>query len=312
MMIGNNDRKIGFDNRKVIFRRYRREDFNSLVNMRGVTFSKEILNPSLQNRFFNAIGLKQQKKGLIAYAEEENRIIGYLELIKNTASLYSIQNIFVDSRFRGRGIATGLLSYAFSCAKENGGKKVFLTGGYPHGNEAELLYEKMGFRTIVTTSMAYVGNFGKFPLESEDHLIPLDIHSNRDRRKIFSVYKSLMGEKWVSFFENSSGNIVKGFSQDFQRFSFKVVFINEFENSFAIVSSYFPLLSMASVELYSASDELIPSMLQELFRILHNRGITYAKTTLFNIKDREFAAKDPYLLNQMDYALQMMFMGRLL
>jgi ribosomal protein S18 acetylase RimI-like enzyme len=308
---GNEDQKTGLDINRVIFRPFRREDAESLVNTNALNFSIGVLNPSLQHRYLSVTGLIPQEKGLVAHHIEEKRAVGYLQLIKHTASLYSIKYVFTDPSFRRMGIAKGLLRYAFSYAKENGGKKIFLTEGYPRGIQSEL-YGKMGFRTIVPTSMAYIAGFGKFPLESKDRLNLLHVHSKKDRRKLFSIYERLMGEKWVSFFENNSDNIVKGFSQNFRRFSFKSSFINELENSFAIVSSNPPLLRIASVELYSASDELIPSLLQELFRILHNRGIAYTKITLLNIKDEEFAAKNPYLFNQMDYVFQMMFMGRLL
>ena len=118
-----------------------------------------------------------------------------------------------------------------------------------------------------------------------------------------------MGNEWVNFFENNN-NIINGYSQDFKNFFFKSAFINEPANSFAIVFRR-PLFSQATIELFSVSDELISPMLNELFRILHSRGITYTQLTMFNIKQRAIEQKGSFcLLKKLDYAIQLMFLGK--
>ena len=63
------------------------------------------------------------------------------------------------------------------------------------------------------------------------------------------------------------------------------VLINDIGDSFALVFNT-PFSSKATVELYSASEPSITSILEDLLKILTNRGISFAQITLFNPSDK--------------------------
>ena len=120
-----------------------------------------------------------------------------------------------------------------------------------------------------------------------------------------------MGVRWIDFFEITPQNILNGFAQDFQRPCLKAAFINDFVDSFALVS-YIPPFSKVTIEVCAVSDGCITSLLQGLFRILHQKGILYAKMTLLNINYPELNNEDFSLLKKFDFANQLKVMGRLL
>jgi hypothetical protein len=121
-----------------------------------------------------------------------------------------------------------------------------------------------------------------------------------------------MGAKWIDFFETNNKNMLNGYLQDFRHSLFKTAFINDSANSLALVSCN-PPLGKAIVEIYTISDKFVDPMLKGLFRILRRSRIAYTRVTILNIKDHQFINNiNSGLLNQMDYALQMMFMGKYL
>ena len=293
---------------KLVFRKLIRKDVSHLMNS-GFSFSKSVIDPPIVHKLVHAARLIPREMGLVAFHVKDKKAIGHLKLFKHTNSLYSIKCVFTNPNYRKMGVASGLINYAFILAKNAGGKKIFLTAN-PQSN-AGRLYSKLGFRPIINTSTILTAGFPKSQFEDKYRLFSLDMMSKKNKQIIYDLYEKYLGSKWVDFFETRNEIIFNGFSQDFQRLPFKVMFINNLKNSFALVSNNV-IFSKATVELYTASDDLVDPMLKGLFQLLRYRGVVTAKLTLFNIKASKIDHKNFDLLKEMSYAYALMFMGKIL
>ena len=292
---------------KVVYRKFRRKDLADLMTP-DFPFRTAAFNPTFYHRFLHIAKLIPHETKLVAYHVEKKYAIGFLQLTEHKESIYSINCVFTNSNFRRMGVATELLKYALSLVKSKNGKKCFLTAVYPNSDRAKL-YGKLGFKPIVNTSIVYSAGFlTSLPSDNRYQLISLDTSSTRDRDMLFGIYKRCMGEKWVNFFETNKDNLINSFSQDFRHFCLKTALVDESESAFVLVF-YYPPLSTATVRVYTTSNEVIPSIIEELYRILQSRGIGYTKITLFNIKEDTIKNKDLKFINKMDFALYLTFMG---
>lgn len=292
---------------KVVYRKFRRKDLADLLTP-DFPFRTVAFNPTFYHRFLHIAKLIPHETKLVAYHVEKKYAICFLQLTEHKESIYSINCVFTNSNFRRMGVATELLKYALSLVKSKNGKKCFLTAVYPNSDGAKL-YGKLGFKPIVNTSILYSAGFlTSLPSDNRYQLISLDTSSTRDRDVLFGIYKRCMGEKWVNFFETNKNNLINSFSQDFRHFCLKTALVDESESAFVLVF-YYPPLSTATVRVYTTSNEFIPSIIKELYRILRSRGIGYTKITLFNIKEDTFKTKDLKFINKMDFALYLTFMG---
>ncbi len=97
-----------------------------------------------------------------------------------------------------------------------------------------------------------------------------------------------MNQKLIDFFELDADNVMNGYSRFCQPFFLKDVFINELGNSYALIFNR-PFFSNATVELGGTSNEAIPSLMDELFKILHKRGMSYVCMTVFNTSDPTYS-----------------------
>lgn len=57
----------------------------------------------------------------------------------------AVHDIFVDARFRRRGVATALMKAGIAGLREAGGERIVLSSAWPN-KEAQALFESLGFR----------------------------------------------------------------------------------------------------------------------------------------------------------------------
>jgi len=289
---------------KVIVRPLVRKDVDDLINA-GFPFSKGAINSPLHYKILRAIKLLPNATWLSAYHVEEKCAIGCFSLVRCTPSLYSIQYVFIDPRFRRAGVATKLLNYALLLAREKGAKKCFLDvaeSNIPAVN----LYKKMGF-IMLTRIIEGQGRLSKPLLENENGLTITKIRLRKNKNLLFNLYQRCMCHEWINFFETNDRNFINGYTHRFRRFFFRNVFINDSTDSFAIIFKH-PFLSNVTVELYDTSDATtrIP-MLKDIFKILYNKGIENITILLFNV-DRN---KSLHLLKEMGLnAFPLLCMGK--
>ena len=261
--------------------------------------SSGVLKHGLSVRILQATKLAPQATKLIAYHNEEKRTIGFLSLEENTNWLYSIKYVFVDPNYRKMGLATRLLKYAMILAKEKGAKKVNLNV-YLTDTKTINLYKKLGFIIFGTTLLgqghlpgfapfrlikqttAGVAYLSKLTTIKQGKLFKLKTNSRKNREMLFDIYQRCIDKKWIDFYEINSNNLQNGSRHVWRPPFFKDVLINDSTNAFALIFSS-PFLQKATVELYSTSDEVSLSILENLLKILTNRGISFTQITLFNI-----------------------------
>ncbi len=273
---------------------------NNLIEA-GFPFGSNELYQPLVNKFLQVTKFVPYTTRLVAYHVKKKRAVGFLCIVKDNALLYSIKFVFTDPRFRKLGIASRMLNFALLLAKQKGAKKVYLD--VEHTNIAVInLYQKLGFQIlgtrlvgqgyltnfprlrVITRTFLGQGYFTKFIHKEKGHLIPLQEGSNSNKKLLFNVYQSCMDKKLIDFFELDANNIMNGYTQYYQPFFLRDVFINELGNSYALIFNR-PFFSNAVVEVGSVSEGSMPSMMEDLFKILHRRGMAYLHVTMFNIND---------------------------
>jgi ribosomal protein S18 acetylase RimI-like enzyme len=258
----------------------------------------DVLNHGLRYRALKAFKLFPRATRLVAYHTEKKNAIGFLYLEENTKWLYTIEYVFVDSKYRRMGLATELLKYAMKLAKEKGAKKVNLNVA-SNKTRAIDLYKSLGFKQIGSTLLvqgyllgpsilrlikrAVVGQgcLTRLALERKGRVQELQTKLGRNKEKLFGIYKSCVDKTWVDFFEISSNNLIEGSRHIWQPPFFKDVLIDNLGNSFALIFNR-PFSSKATVELYSSSNAFISSMFMDLLKILAKRGTSFVQIHLFN------------------------------
>jgi GNAT superfamily N-acetyltransferase len=257
----------------------------------------EVLNQGLLHNFFQSLKLLPKATRLVAFDIEKKKAVGFICLEENTKSLYSIKYVFVDPEYRNRGIASRLLGNACTIAKTKGATKVNLNV-YVTSTNAIALYKKLGFRDIGYTTLQQkcTSDFSRLvtikrfifiqenlayrKIEKENQLF--EIQPNlKNRKKIFDIYKLCMSQPWIDFFEIDSDNIIDGSRHVWQPLFFRHILINNPGNSFALIFKS-PLSNKVIVELYSTHIDIVPSILEDLLKILSKRGITFTQIWLFH------------------------------
>jgi ribosomal protein S18 acetylase RimI-like enzyme len=273
---------------------------NDLINT-GFAFGIGELYPPLSFSFLQAAGLIPRVTRLVAFHTEEKRAIGFLCLIEENDSVFSIKFVFVNPKFRRLGIASLLFNFALNLAKHRGARQVYLDVEDWNSNAAKL-YEQLGFQNIGTkmagqgflTNNARLrvvkhtlkgqGYFTNFSHKETGQLIRLKLDSEKNKKLLFNIYQSCMRKRFLTFFKLNPENIINGYSQMWRRFCFRDVFVNSPANSYALIFNR-PLFSNASLEVNSLSQANIPFILDDLVKILDEKGIAYAHITLFNVCD---------------------------
>ena len=285
-------------NEKVIIKKLTRKHAIDLMSD-SILVTSGVLNQTVKYKMMQTIKLLPQSTKLVAYHTKEKRAIGFLCLEKNTDWLYSIKYVFVDSKCRKSGIATGLLNYAMILAKEKGAGKVNLNVDLTSPHLINL-YKKFGFTEIGNTLLAQESRSGltvfrtikstilglsyltKHTPAKECQFHKLQTNSRKNQEILFNIYQSCVDQKWMEFFEINAKNVLNGSRHVWQPPFFREVIINESANSFALIFHQ-PLFSKATVELYSTSNTVFPSILDSLMKILSNKGINFIQITLFNL-----------------------------
>ena len=257
-----------------------------------------VLDQGIRYETLKAIGLTPRATRLVAFHTEDNRPIGFLCLEENTNWLFSIKFVFVNPKYRKKGVATRLLNYAIILAKEKGAKKVNLNV-WPPKTSTINLYGKMGFKELGCTFLVQgylsgnsplemarrmvmgLGLLTKFKLGKKNQLFQSEINSKKNREKIFSLYQRCVDQNWQEFFEVNAKNLMNGSRHVWQPPFFKHILINDTANSFALIFSR-PFSQKATVEIYNTSEAVVPSLLEDLLKILVKKGIFITKITLFN------------------------------
>lgn len=258
----------------------------------------DVLNHGLRYEILKAAKLVPQSTRLVAYHTEEKRAIGFLYLEENTDWLYTIEYVFVDPKYRKKGLATRLLNYAMILAKEKGAKKVSLNVD-ANSTKAIALYEKTGFEKIgfsllvqgylsgsahsriLNRVMRGQGFFAKLALERKGQLYELNTNIRKNRERLFNIYQRCMDRTWMKFFETNVCNLTNGSRNIWQPPFFRYVIINNSANSFALIFTI-PFSGKATIELYGNSNVAILSMLKDLLKILAKRGVSFFQISLFN------------------------------
>ena len=272
-------------NEKVAIRKLSLKDVEVLLNV-GFLY-KSVLEESFGKGFSKIVGLIPRSIGIVACSIQEDRALGFLSLVEHTHRLSSIKFVFVDPNFRKLGIATGLINYAKSLAKERGAKKVFLNAN-SIDNALVHFYIKRGFNLITNGSMVWGGGSSdKLKKEKLKTLNSFETNSEERKQQAFNVYKKCMGQGWINFFEINMKNLINGFSQDYTPHLFsKNGFIIKSANSLVLLSKI-PFLHSGFTELYVPPDSDMSFVFNELSQILSKRNVIYSKLTVFNIYGSE-------------------------
>ena len=168
----------------------------------GFPFGIRELYPSLSQNLLHATGLIPRVNRVVAYHTEEKRAIGFLCLIEDNTLVYSIKFVFVDPRFRKKGVASALFNFALRLAKNRGARKVYLDVEDWNGNAAKL-YERLGFQIIgtklagqgyltnnprlrvVTSTLMGQGYFTNFTYKETGQLIRIDADIGKKSKTVF-------------------------------------------------------------------------------------------------------------------------------
>jgi len=274
---------ITFSNNVIIFRQLKNRDVDNLLKA-GYPHQKKRLKQTLVDKGLQWIGLKPLLKGLVAYHNVEKQTIGFLQLNKHSKGIHSIKFAFTNPQFRRLGVASGLFNFAFSLAKADGGRKIFLNVDALDISTIHL-YNRLGFRKITNSYEVWAQvRISKSLIQPKNYLKNLDITSTLNRSFLFSVCQQCMKKEWITFFKITSNNLINGFSGDFRHFLFKSAFINGSKNSFILVFRH-PFSKTAFAEFFTHMDSEVLPMLDSLIQILHSRGTENISVRLFNIND---------------------------
>ena len=278
------NRYTAFVDEKVAIRPLMPKDVNHLLEA-GFLY-KSVLDQSLGNGVSKTIGVVPHSTGLVACHLEDDHAFGFLSLVEHTNWLYSIKWVFVDPKFRQKGVATGLINYAKTLAKECGARKVFLNA---NSNDDSLFqfYVKRGFALIAKSSMVWGGGLSKnLQKDNPTSLTTSKASAKENKDQTFDFYKKCVGQSWIDFFEINSKNLLNGFSQEYGRLFSKSAYIIT-PPALALISKL-PCLHTGFTELYIPSDADISSVLNGLSLILCKKGVVYSKLTVFNVNGTDF------------------------
>lgn len=120
------------------------DDQNALCIAPATELEEERIHTLL--RTYNARHWPQDIPSLSLIARAEGELAGGIVayLVADTAE---VEYLFVQERFRGRGVARALLARVESQAQERGAKKILLN---TYGFQAPGLYRHLGFQEVAT------------------------------------------------------------------------------------------------------------------------------------------------------------------
>ena len=285
--------------RKIVIRQPLPESANDLIGA-GFPFGDNELFLSLRHSFMKALRLTPNATKLIAYHLEEKRTIGFLCLMEDNPTIYSIKYIFINPQYRRMGIASKMLDSAILLAKNKGAKKIYLDVEQRETALVEL-YKKFNFK-ILQSRLVGKGYLSKKPrlrvinqtllgqgyLAGLKHkngsLISFQRYSKCAGEILFDICTRCMTSNFIDFFEIDSNNSLNGYTQLNQPFVIKDVLIDRSARSYALVFNA-PLFSNATVEVGCISEKAVSYTLDGLFEFLSKKGMSYVTVTVFNVND---------------------------
>lgn len=235
---------------------------------------------------------------LVAYHEHDRIPIGFVALEETTKTLFSLQFLFVNPKYRKMSIGTRLLEAAIAAAKEKGASKINLAV-YPTKISTIELYKRYGFKEIGKTLFVqgFLPGFSTTnvikrvilrrnglkiePLKNK--LSKSSMDSFTEKQEIFEIFKSCMNQDWLTFFDINPGNLKYG-SRNIWLPHFVEALVSNDKDSFALLFNQ-PFPPRDIVELYIKPGIPVQPLLEDLLTILSNRGIGLTKLWLFGVTD---------------------------
>ena len=259
-----------------------------------------VLEVGLIYKILESIKLLPHATKLIAYHTEDKVAAGFITLEKNTETLFSIKDVFVDPRYRKMGIASRLLDYVITLATEKGAKKLNLNVD-PSKTYAIKLYNELGFREIGYTRLVlgFLSDYSPFKVirrtilgqrllrragnAKKSKLVELS-KSRQNGEKLFDIYQDCVGKDWLDFFEINSKNFRNGSRHVWHPNFFKDSLIGDSDDNFAFIFNQ-PYPPKDTVELYVGANVAVLPLLEDLLEILSNRGTGLTHIWLFGKTD---------------------------
>ncbi len=93
--------------------------------------------------------------GFIFLAKSDEKIVGSVGLIKESAEQYELVKMAVAESFQGKGISRLLMDHCLQVAREAGARRIYLQSN-SQLTTAIQLYEKYGFRHIPVANAHYL------------------------------------------------------------------------------------------------------------------------------------------------------------
>ena len=123
------------------------EDFNELLGLLKQLWPEKNLDPAALQTVFDR-ALDSDLQAYICATDGEN-IIGFGSLsVKNSlwqeGYIGHVDELVVDSGYRGRGVGTRLIEHLIVIAKQRGCRRIELDSGF-HRPDAHRFYEQHGF-----------------------------------------------------------------------------------------------------------------------------------------------------------------------
>ena len=122
------------------------------------------------------------------------------------------------------------------------------------------------------------GYLKKLTISKKSQLTEVGTSSKLNKEKLYGIYERFVDKEWIDFFEVTQNSLINGSRHLWQPPYFKSALINDSRDSFAIVFTQ-PMSGKASAEVYGNKARLL-SFLDELLKILAERGVGYAQITL--------------------------------
>ncbi len=149
-LLANNRRRVGLSvemKTKFQIRHCGQDDFENVLQLLRQLWPDKHLNTSALRQVFDR-ALNSEMQAYVCATEDE-RVVGFGSLtVKNNlwqeGYLGHLDELIVDSKYRGQGIGTEILEYLITIARKRGCRRVELDSAF-HRKEAHEFYKQHGF-----------------------------------------------------------------------------------------------------------------------------------------------------------------------
>ncbi|AXC13186.1 Acetyltransferase, GNAT family [Acidisarcina polymorpha] len=106
-------------------------------------------SPDISKDFVDGLISQGNTRFFVARRAEETAMLGFVHLMPSMSTvamrpMWVLEDLFVDPAARGSGVATALMSYAESFARETGAERLILATANDN-HRAQSLYKRMGY-----------------------------------------------------------------------------------------------------------------------------------------------------------------------